>query len=68
MIGLRGTDAANYAGKECDVVLGLGCRFSERTVVGIGDCKVIHVNLDNGVLAGDRWLPSHLHIPGSLKK
>jgi acetolactate synthase-1/2/3 large subunit len=61
MIGLRGTDAANYAGKECDVVLGLGCRFSERTVVGIGDCKIINVNLDNGVLAGD------INIQGDVK-
>jgi len=53
MLGLRGTDAANYAGNNCDVLLALGCRFSERTVVGIGDCKIIHVNLDEGVLEGD---------------
>jgi acetolactate synthase I/II/III large subunit len=53
MIGLRGTDAANYAGKNCDLILGLGCRFSERTMVGIGDCKIVHVNLDEGVLNGD---------------
>ena len=53
MIGLRGTEAANYAGKNCDLILGLGCRFSERTVVGIGECKIIHINLDEGVLEGD---------------
>jgi acetolactate synthase I/II/III large subunit len=53
MIGLRGTEAANYAGKHCDLLIGLGCRFSERTVVGIGNCKIIHVNLDEGVLDGD---------------
>ena len=53
MIGLRGTDAGNYAGKNCDLILGLGCRFSERTIVGIGNCKIIHVNLDEEVLEGD---------------
>jgi acetolactate synthase-1/2/3 large subunit len=62
MIGLRGTEAANYAGKNCDVLLGLGCRFSERTVVGIGDCSVIHVNLDEGVLEGD------VKIQGDVKE
>ncbi len=53
MIGLRGTDAANFAGENCDVLLALGCRFSERTLVGIGDCRIIHVNLDEHVLRGD---------------
>ena len=53
MIGLRGTEAANYAGKHCDLLMGLGVRFSERTVIGIGNCKIIHVNLDQGVLEGD---------------
>jgi len=53
MIGLRGTEAANFAGKSCDVLLALGCRFSERTLTGIGEPKIIHVNLDRGVLMGD---------------
>ena len=60
MIGLRGTDAANYAGKHCDLILGLGCRFSERTVVGIGDTKIIHVNLDEEVLEGDIKIQSDI--------
>lgn len=53
MLGLRGTDAANFAGKNCDVLLALGCRFSERTLKGTGDCRIIHVNLDKNVLEGD---------------
>ena len=60
MIGLRGTDAANYAGKNCDLILGLGCRFSERTIVAIGDCKIIHVNLDEEVLEGDIKIQSDI--------
>ena len=62
MLGLRGTDAANFAGNNCDVLLALGCRFSERTVVGIGNCKIIHVNLDEGVLEGD------VKIQGDVKE
>jgi acetolactate synthase-1/2/3 large subunit len=53
MLGLRGTDAANFAGRNCDVLLALGCRFSERTIKGIGNCSIIHVNLDENVFEGD---------------
>lgn len=53
MIGSRGTEAANHAGLNSDVIIGLGCRFSERTSAGIGDGKIIHINLDEKVLTGD---------------
>lgn len=53
MIGLRGTTAANFAGKNCDLLIALGCRFSERTSLGIGKPQIIHVNPDLNVLEGD---------------
>ena len=53
MIGLRGTEAANFAGKNADLILALGCKLSERTLFGIGDSEIIHVNLDEGVLDGE---------------
>ncbi|MGB9936771.1 MAG: thiamine pyrophosphate-binding protein [Methanobacterium sp.] len=53
MIGLRGTTAANFAGKNCDLLIAIGCRFSERTVLGIGDPEIIHVNLDGEILEGN---------------
>ncbi|HMK53367.1 MAG TPA: thiamine pyrophosphate-binding protein [Methanobacteriaceae archaeon] len=53
LIGLRGTDAANYAGKNADVVLAVGCRLSERTIVGLGNAVLIHVNMDGNVLQGE---------------
>ncbi|MGZ7047094.1 MAG: thiamine pyrophosphate-binding protein [Methanobacterium sp.] len=52
MIGLRGTTAANFAGKNCDLLIALGCRFSERTSLGIGETEIIHVNPDPDVLCG----------------
>ncbi|MGZ4857891.1 MAG: thiamine pyrophosphate-binding protein, partial [Methanobacteriaceae archaeon] len=53
MIGIRGTEAANYAGEHADSILALGCRFSERTLTGIGNGQIVHVNLDKDVLRGD---------------
>jgi len=52
MIGLRGTTAANFAGRNCDLLIAIGCRFSERTKIGIGKTEIIHVNIDQDVLEG----------------
>lgn len=62
LIGLRGTPAANFAGKNADLVLALGCRLSERTRKGLGQGPVIQVNLDQAVLRG------HVNIQGDVKE
>jgi len=53
LIGLRGTEAANFAGENADIILALGCRLSERTQKGLGKGPVIQVNMDESVLKGD---------------
>lgn len=57
MIGNRGTPTGNFAGRNCDLILGLGCRFSERTLTGIGTKTnkptIIQVNIDPQTLKGD---------------
>ncbi|MDI6882518.1 MAG: thiamine pyrophosphate-binding protein [Methanothermobacter sp.] len=53
MIGTRGTPTANYAGRNCDLIIALGCRISERTITGFGDSPIIHVNIDKKTLKGD---------------
>lgn len=53
MIGIRGTEASNFAGENADVLIVLGSRLSERTRVGIGKCRIIQVNLDEKSLKGD---------------
>lgn len=58
MIGLRGTTAANFAGNNSDVLIAIGCRFSERTRIGIGNTDIIHVNLDADVLDGNVMIQS----------
>lgn len=62
LIGLRGTEAANFAGKSSDLILALGCRLSERTRKGLGSGTLIQVNLDEGVLRGD------VNIQGDVKE
>lgn len=62
LIGLRGTEAANYAGKNADLILALGCRLSERTCLGIGESTIIHVNTDKKVLKGDINLNIDLNL------
>lgn len=62
LIGLRGTEAANFAGKNSDLILALGCRLSERTRKGLGSGTLIQVNLDERVLGGD------VNIRGDVKE
>ncbi|WP_370004830.1 thiamine pyrophosphate-binding protein [Methanothermobacter sp. KEPCO 2] len=53
MAGTRGTPTGNYAARECDVLLVLGSRLSDRTSAAIGNPRIIHVNTDPNVLRGD---------------
>lgn len=57
LIGNRGTPVGNYAGSNCDLVLALGCRLSERTINRIGSEEnspiIIQVNMDSETLKGD---------------
>jgi len=62
LLGLRGTKAANFAGRNSDLVLALGCRLSERTLKGLGDVPIIQVNLDEKVLNGN------VNIQADVKK
>ncbi len=62
LLGIRGTEAANFAGANSDLVLALGCRISERTQKGLGNVPIIHVNLDKDVLQGN------LNIKGDVKE
>lgn len=62
LLGLRGTKAANFAGRNSDLVLALGCRLSERTLKGLGDVPIIQVNLDEKVLKGS------VNIQADVKK
>jgi acetolactate synthase-1/2/3 large subunit len=52
MVGMHGRRAANYALDECDVLLAVGTRFSDRAIGHPDSCrmKVIHIDVDNAEL------------------
>jgi len=50
MVGMHGRRVANYALEECDVLLAIGTRFSDRMIGDPSSCrtKVIHIDIDSG--------------------
>ncbi len=50
MLGMHGTKAANYAITEADLILAIGCRFSDRVVGNpeefAPNAKIIHIDID----------------------
>jgi len=50
MTGEYGTGAAGYAFSNCDVLVAVGCRFSDRLIGEEGEkiptCKIIHADID----------------------
>lgn len=49
-LGMHGRKAANYAINDADVILAIGCRFSDRTTAAVScfapEAKIIHVDID----------------------
>ena len=52
MVGMHGRRVANYALEECDVLLAVGTRFSDRMIGDPSSCRtrVIHIDIDTGEL------------------
>ena len=50
MIGMHGTKASNFGVSECDLLVALGARFSDRVIGNpktfAGDAKIIHLDVD----------------------
>lgn len=66
MVGMHGTVAANRAAHECDCLLVVGARFSDR-VAGkresfAGGARIIHIDADSAEF--DKNVHSELHIRG----
>ncbi len=49
-IGMHGSKYANYAVSESDLIIAVGCRFSDRTTGNVAkfapDAKIIHIDID----------------------
>lgn len=69
MVGMHGRKVANYAIIESDLIIALGCRFSDR-VTGRKDtfaacAKVIHIDIDPAEIGKN--IPVHIPIVGDIK-
>ena len=70
MIGMHGTQASNLASEHCDLIIAVGCRFSDR--VGIKfDCfaqnaKVVQIDIDRSEI--NKNVQTDHHIVGDAKQ
>jgi len=66
--GMHGRYAANMAASECDLILALGTRFSDRATGDVGEYKkaktIIHIDIDNAEISKN--VPPHLEICGDV--
>ena len=69
MVGMHGSVCANMAVNECDVLLVLGCRFSDRVSGRLSEfarkAKIIHIDLDRSEL--HKIVRNALCIEGDVK-
>ena len=69
MIGMHGSHASNYAVSECDLLIAIGCRFSDRVATDpatfAAKAKVVHIDIDRAEI--DKNVKTTHHIIGDAK-
>jgi len=69
MLGMHGTYAANKAVSECDVLISVGTRFSDRITGKLSEfapnAKIIHIDIDSAAIS--RNVPVHIPIVGDAR-
>ena len=70
MIGMHGTKASNFGVSECDLLIALGARFSDR-VVGhaakfASGAKILHIDIDAAEI--DKNIKTTASVVGDLKE
>ncbi len=70
MIGMHGTQASNTACDRCDLLIAIGCRFSDRVALKIDTfarhAKVVHIDVDRAEI--NKNVPTDHHIIGDAKQ
>ncbi len=70
MIGMHGTHASNRASHECDLLIAIGCRFSDRvtcdTKTFAPNAKVVHIDIDRAEI--DKNILTDHHIIGDARR
>ena len=66
MIGMHGTKASNIACDSCDLLIAVGCRFSDRVALDAGTfaphAKIVHIDIDRAEI--DKNILTDHHIIG----
>ncbi len=70
MLGMHGTQAANFAVQQCDLLICLGARFDDRVTGNLQkfapDAKVIHVDIDPAEINKVRF--AHASLLGDMQQ
>ena len=70
MIGMHGSRASNTACNECDLLIAVGCRFSDRVALApagfASQAKIVQIDIDRAEI--DKNVLTDHHIIGSARK
>ena len=70
MIGMHGSQASNIAVNECDILIAVGCRFSDRVATEpesfASQAKIVHIDIDRSEI--NKNVKTDHHIVGDAKE
>ena len=68
--GMHGSHASNYASSACDLLIAVGCRFSDRVTCDTStfakNAKVVHIDIDRAEI--DKNIVTDHHIIGDARR
>ena len=70
MVGMHGSRASNQACHECDLLIAVGCRFSDRVALNpktfAKQAKIVHIDIDRAEI--DKNVLTDHHIVGNARR
>ena len=70
MIGMHGSQASNMAADNCDLLIAVGCRFSDRVALDpksfAAQAKIVHIDIDRAEI--NKNVRTDHHIVGDAKR
>jgi acetolactate synthase I/II/III large subunit len=70
MIGMHGNHASNVASSKCDLLIAIGCRFSDRVATSPAtfakQAKIVHIDIDRSEI--DKNVITDHHIIGDARR
>ena len=70
MIGMHGSQASNIGVNECDLLIAVGCRFSDRVALDpatfAGQAKIVHIDIDRSEI--NKNVQTDHHIVGDARE